>query len=325
MACASGLLIYSQTTQRVGTCRVGIAHRPQDILVGGAHPTINQQTACSSPGAAECHWFRQCLLQGGTNVLPVFRVPRGQDPRETQSRRHAFTLIETLLTLCILLILGAIAWPTLERTLAGHRLQKAADQLRAEWTVARVDALESGVPYRFLYLPGGNRFRIQRADDCDPNGNGTSQQGSGTQSGSNAPSGSGTQQDSQSSMGNASVEPQREASLPEGVTFQMEQTAVAPDDPNNTSNSSQSSSTSSSGNTSSSNTPPAANAPPGASGSSSGDNAGWSDPLWFNPDGTTSTARLVLKNTYNFSVEISLRGFTGVATVCLVLAAGEKE
>jgi Tfp pilus assembly protein FimT len=251
--------------------------------------------------------------------VPVFRVPRGRDPRATVCRRPAFTLIETLLTLCILLILGAIAWPTLERTLAGHRLQKAADQLRAEWTVARVDALESGVPYRFLYLPGSNRFRIQRADDCDPNGNGTSQQGSGTQSGSNAPSGSGTQQDSQSTMGIASAEPQREGSLPEGVTFPEEQTAVAPDDPNNSSSSSQS------GSTSSSNTPSAANAPPGASGSSSGDNAGWSDPLWFNPDGTTSTARLVLKNTYNFTVEISLRGFTGVATVGLVLAAGEKE
>lgn len=275
--------------------------------------------ACSSPGAAECHCFRRCLLQGGSGVVPVFRVPRGRDPRATVCRRPAFTLIETLLTLCILLILGAIAWPTLERTLAGHRLQKAADQLRAEWTVARVDALESGVPYRFLYLPGSNRFRIQRADDCDPNGNGTSQQGSGTQSGSNAPSGSGTQQDSQSTMGIASAEPQREGSLPEGVTFPEEQTAVAPDDPNNSSSSSQS------GSTSSSNTPSAANAPPGASGSSSGDNAGWSDPLWFNPDGTTSTARLVLKNTYNFTVEISLRGFTGVATVGLVLAAGEKE
>jgi prepilin-type N-terminal cleavage/methylation domain-containing protein len=220
--------------------------------------------------------------------------------------RPAFTLIETLLTLCVLAILAALAWPAMERPLAGHRLQKAADMVRAEWTTARVDALESGQSYRFLYLPGGNRYRVERSDDSDSNGSGNSQQGSTTQQNSS------TQQNStSSSMGIASPEAQREATLPDGVTFQLDQTAVTPDDDGNPSQS---------GNTSSSSNPPAAS----SSGSTSANDAGWSDPLWFNPDGTTSTARLVLKNTYNYTVQLSLRGFTGVASVGSVLAAGEK-
>jgi prepilin-type N-terminal cleavage/methylation domain-containing protein len=41
----------------------------------------------------------------------------------------------------------------------------------------------------------------------------------------------------------------------------------------------------------------------------------WSDPVLFYPDGTTSTARLVLKSDRGLGVELSLRGLTGVVTV----------
>lgn len=42
---------------------------------------------------------------------------------------------------------------------------------------------------------------------------------------------------------------------------------------------------------------------------------GWSEPILFYPDGTTSTASVQLKNEYDRTIEISLRGLTGVVTV----------
>ena len=42
---------------------------------------------------------------------------------------------------------------------------------------------------------------------------------------------------------------------------------------------------------------------------------GWSNPIFFYPDGTTSTARLVLKNQRGRTIELALRGLTGVVTV----------
>ena len=51
--------------------------------------------------------------------------------------------------------------------------------------------------------------------------------------------------------------------------------------------------------------------------------ADWSQPILFYPDGTTSTARLVLKNERDHSIELSLRGLTGAVTVSDSYAAEE--
>jgi hypothetical protein len=41
----------------------------------------------------------------------------------------------------------------------------------------------------------------------------------------------------------------------------------------------------------------------------------WADPIFFYPDGTTSTAVVRLQNQYDRMIELSLRGLTGVAIV----------
>jgi len=51
--------------------------------------------------------------------------------------------------------------------------------------------------------------------------------------------------------------------------------------------------------------------------------AGATAPILFYPDGTTSTARLVLRNEYGRTIELSLRGLTGVVTIGKVAAAEE--
>jgi hypothetical protein len=44
---------------------------------------------------------------------------------------------------------------------------------------------------------------------------------------------------------------------------------------------------------------------------SAADDAGWSQPIMFYADGTTSTALLLLRGEYGMSLELSLRGLTG--------------
>ncbi len=51
--------------------------------------------------------------------------------------------------------------------------------------------------------------------------------------------------------------------------------------------------------------------------------AAWSDPIYFYPDGTATTARLLVKNEHDLYIVLDLRGLTGVTTVSGVLTADE--
>jgi prepilin-type N-terminal cleavage/methylation domain-containing protein len=50
----------------------------------------------------------------------------------------------------------------------------------------------------------------------------------------------------------------------------------------------------------------------------------WSDPILFYPDGTNSGARLQLKNEYDRTIELTLRGLTGTVTVGELQSVGES-
>lgn len=64
--------------------------------------------------------------------------------------------------LALLVVVAALAWPALARPLGGHRLRRAADQVRTEWTRARSAAITSGEVQSFRYLPASGRFRVER-------------------------------------------------------------------------------------------------------------------------------------------------------------------
>lgn len=70
--------------------------------------------------------------------MPNYATPK------TQQQRFAFTLIEVLLVCVILFILAAMSVPLLQGTLENQRLQTAAEQLRSEWLEARLKAMEDG-------------------------------------------------------------------------------------------------------------------------------------------------------------------------------------
>jgi prepilin-type N-terminal cleavage/methylation domain-containing protein len=195
--------------------------------------------------------------------------------------RRAFTLLEVMLTLGLLVIVAALAWPAFEKPFAGMRLRKAADQVRAEWATARVEAINSGQPYLFHYAIGEGRF----CTECYSPG--AAQEGSTL--------GTGLLPTGQVSTGIGAGGAAGERSLPEGVTFAAGETA-----------------------------PDTRAAMIAAEMQQSGmAETGSSDPILFYPDGTTSTARLVLKNEYDRYIELQLRGLTGVVSVGEVRTAQE--
>jgi len=80
-------------------------------------------------------------------------------------QRRAFTLVEVLLTMTLLVIISGVAWIALQRPLARQRLRSAADAVRTQWCQARVDAMKSGHTYTFRYLVHGDRYHLGAQED----------------------------------------------------------------------------------------------------------------------------------------------------------------
>ncbi len=78
--------------------------------------------------------------------------------------RQAFTLLEVCLVLAILIVVAAITVPALQGTLARASLENSGDLLRAAWSKARLNAMESGNIHVFRFEPNGRRFQIVALD-----------------------------------------------------------------------------------------------------------------------------------------------------------------
>jgi prepilin-type N-terminal cleavage/methylation domain-containing protein len=75
--------------------------------------------------------------------------------------RAAFTLIELMIVLVILVLASAIAYPAVKMTLRSQRLKSAAETMRIEWSRAHVKAMKTGRIQVFRYEMGGSQFSIQ--------------------------------------------------------------------------------------------------------------------------------------------------------------------
>jgi prepilin-type N-terminal cleavage/methylation domain-containing protein len=75
-------------------------------------------------------------------------------------RLPGYTLLEVLLVMAILVILMAVAYPTMEALYGDTRVRGAADDVRGAWAEARARAIETGGGYRFAVMKGTNRFRV---------------------------------------------------------------------------------------------------------------------------------------------------------------------
>src|SRR5581483_8551961 len=73
--------------------------------------------------------------------------------------RRGFTLVEVLLVVAVIVILGAMAYPSIEAMYGDVRLSAAADQIRGRWADARTQAIQEGRAYRFAVQQDG-QYRI---------------------------------------------------------------------------------------------------------------------------------------------------------------------
>ncbi len=198
----------------------------------------------------------------------------------TCNRQRGFTLLEVLLTMCLLVLLAALAWPALEKPFAGARLRKAAGQIRAEWRTARVEAMDSGEIYFFRCAANEDDYRVECYSAAQAQENSVYGSRLGNSAGNTGSIGT--------------VKP-REESLPGGVTFVTGEIELDTRAATITSAMEQSAMTETT----------------------------WSDPILFYPDGTTSTARLVLKSEHGRSIDLQLRGLTGTVSIGQVYASEE--
>jgi prepilin-type N-terminal cleavage/methylation domain-containing protein len=86
---------------------------------------------------------------------------------ETTKRRsrRGVTLIELLLVLSLIVVIAAIAWPSIERAFDGRRLQLAAEQFRADVAMARMKAINTGRMFLVRHEPGASSYTIEPFDD----------------------------------------------------------------------------------------------------------------------------------------------------------------
>lgn len=76
-------------------------------------------------------------------------------------RRSAFTLLELLLTLSVLAAIAAVAIPQMGLLLGDRRLVRGGDQLRVEMTRLRVDAMRQGRVMMIEGMVEGNSLRVK--------------------------------------------------------------------------------------------------------------------------------------------------------------------
>jgi prepilin-type N-terminal cleavage/methylation domain-containing protein len=86
--------------------------------------------------------------------------------------RTAFTLLEIMLVLVLLLVAASLTLPMIGSMYQSAKVRAAADAVRAALLQARAHAMNEGRDYRFSVLPGGIAFRVAPDDDAFWTGSG---------------------------------------------------------------------------------------------------------------------------------------------------------
>lgn len=216
------------------------------------------------------------------------QVRRGCRPNVAAAR--GFTLLEVIIVLALVLVISGLAFTTVLRPMAARRLQLAADQIRADWIMARNRAMSNGEIYCFQCELGANGYLVTVWTDTTLNlasPGGLMSPGALTSPGGVLPDVSSPLLDSTSSanVGDALMLPQSgtRKELPEKIAF----ADIQIDDPAQALGY----------------TTDAISLTP--------DNS----TILFYPDGTTTSALITLENEFGRRIDISLRGLTGAALV----------
>lgn len=270
------------------------------------------------------------LCSGGLPPLtpPFSRGGQGGVPIPDVAPPHArsgFTLLELLLVLALMVAAVAAALPSLRTSFSNQRLQKAAEQIRAEWTRARARAIKTGQTQVFRHTLYSRRFLttplVSWEDDVEASpllnpsalgpqsGTSRSSLNRGTTLRQNRttpnPLGSGLPNSQSSQPDQPSLESWglRWRELPQEVVFlgadvqldqrTLSQLSTLPEEP----------------------VPDFEVDPRERDRLQGTTETTWGTPVFFFPDGTTSTVRMLLANEQQRTIEVWLRGLTGTTRV----------
>ncbi len=233
--------------------------------------------------------------------------------------RDGLTLVEVLIVLALIVVLVSVSMPLLGTMLASQRLLKSGDQIRTEWSRLRIRSMEEGKIFCCRCALGGNRMLMDRVLDVHFTASLATEQSLDSYTGQTPPTTledggfTGEEQDfilrdpSQASEETGAVF----LTLPEGVFFA--DTLALPDE-----RAAYYIGLSSSGrqveDENSFEHQEVTDQDARLGESAGADGTTWSAPIFFFPDGTTSTAAVLLKNANERCVEIRLRGLTATAT-----------
>ena len=78
-----------------------------------------------------------------------------------RTQRAAFSLIEVILVLAILVAISAIVVPSVSDSLRRQRLRSSADSLRGQWERARLTAMKTGQAQIFSCVPETGDYTIE--------------------------------------------------------------------------------------------------------------------------------------------------------------------
>lgn len=238
--------------------------------------------------------------------------------RYRSRQRGGYTLLELSIVLVIILMVGAMSWPALMRPWARSRVQQAAQEFGRTLQRARLDAIESGEPQCVRWSIGSGDYR---REGPPPRGYWTIV---GSEASTTVSSGLFDSPAQLADTALVQAEDDRAASLPDGVIFVP--AVLSSDDPFELlqTGSSLGEMTSIDGTRDalqlgqSDRSRDATNAGPseplreglGSDPEASGIET-WSEPIWFYPDGHSSTQHWTLRSDDGYEVRLSLRGFTG--------------
>lgn len=262
--------------------------------------------------------LRRLRLRGDDVVFYILRIFDFQFSISLKLR--AFTLIELMLVLAIMAVLAGLAVPILSGTLELQRLKSAGNTIRAEWMEARVRAMDEGQIFCFRCQLGGNQMIVDRVLDAHFTASLSSRETTNRFDTYNEldpfekGAFSGDSEDfilrdpaqASEETGTRFIELPKSTfaadliAMPdERAAFYLGLTSAGESDiEDNVSESDE------------------VTQQEIRLGQTSGsDGSTWSTPIFFYPDGTTSTAALLLKSDSGRCIEVRLRSITGLATM----------
>ena len=202
----------------------------------------------------------------------------GLDTIESNTRRSGFTLLELLLVMSLLAVVSSIAIPQVAWLLADQKIVRAGNLLREEMMRTRLEAMRSGRIYVIEAELESANIRVKPYFSLTDSVNAIDQTGTQSALLNGADQG-------QITAVNVDEEAERTIELPEEVFVK----AVA--------------------------VVSSARSMEIEQATMNNQSQGFGQPILFYPDGTTSTAAVVLSHPTHGSLTVKMRGITGDVTV----------